>query len=377
MKKSLQGQHFNMAAIIANGWGYEENEKKSRHKSVCQLNTDNLFTYSEKERESGKLFFEYMKDKQLRDSKIDSCISEDPKLQTGRNTIIENIFKSYLIRQETEEELDVKSTEENFLNLLKISNNFQINKLDKENTNLAKKYIALQYIRNPLFYRFLIDGYFKYKLEEIHIKNSTNMFLDNYPILFKELSLLDKNRLTDFIDFCNNQIKILYKYYIEMFNQYNIMSYYCSEVHNYLGHLSCFNLNFKRLGINDTELKKIGYFDNQDILNNCIYTPTSSNSFLIAIKKTIYNDATHAEQIFRSTILPIIINGHHNQLIFTYSKYIICHPNDKKLMSTTIKKIFDLHDIKEFYNVREEEISYLDTLEKLLLEMKKKEKLLR
>lgn len=376
-KKELQGQHYNMAAIIARGWGYEEEGKRSRHKSVCQFDTNKLFQYSQTERKnSGQKFFEYMKIKENRDKKIASCLSDNPHLKNGRNTVIDNIFKSYLIRQETEDILHVKNIEEDFLELLDLSANLMNQELlyKEENIKKVKDYISLQYVRTPLFYRFLFDKYFSNQIEII----KQNTYPEGYPILFKGFSLLDNIRLNNFVDFCNEQIILIYKEHREHLEDYHILAYSDHRINNYLGDMSAFNFDFDRFGIDKSQIEMITkYRDNKYFLDNCIYTPTTSNSLVLAVRYDSIISKEDLVEKFGKLIFPIISKGFHNQILFLYSKYIICPPNARESMFGYIKHFLDMNSLEYLHKTREEEISYLNTLEKLLIDMKEYEKIYR
>lgn len=67
----------------------------------------------------------------------------------------------------------------------------------------------------------------------------------------------------------------------------------------------------------------------------------------------------------------------HNQILFIYSKYIICHPKYREFLSKDIKNFFAVNSLEIFYNNREEEIVYLKVFEQLLIDFKEKEKLFR
>lgn len=376
MKKPLQGQHYKMAAIIAKGWAYDEVEdKRGRKKSVCQFDTSKFFKYTNKDKEkNGKKYFTFMKIKKNRNKKIEECVSDDPQLKNGRNTVIDKIFMSHLIRQETEKKLNVINIEKRFLKLLNTTNNLQDKKLiqRKSSIKVMKDYIALQYVRNPLFYRFLIDKFYTIKLSEMCNKIEDRVYSSNYPIAFKELTLLDNKRITDLIDFCNHEIIVLYKDYREMLNNCFLITYSHESVNNYLGDMSSFNFDFERFGANLNEVQKMtDYKNNKQFLNDCIYTVASKHSFIMAIDKKHLD--INIESKFANVILPIILKGFHNSLVFLYSKYIICDPLRKEAMIKDIQNFFNVNSIKYFYDVRQEEISYLETLELLLNELKEHE----
>lgn len=376
MKKPLQGQHYKMAAIIANGWAYEEQDKRARRKSVCQFDTSKLFKYTNKDKEkNGKKYFNFMKIKKNRNKKIEECVSDDPQLKNGRNTVIDNIFMSHLIRQETEKKLNVINIEERFLKLLNKTNNLENKEIIKRKNSIKimKDYIALQYVRNPLFYRFLIDSFYTSKLSSIYSKIGNNIYSPNHPIAFKELTLLDNNRITNLIDFCNNQIVVLYEDYRKTLDNCFLITYSHESVNNYLGDMSSFNFNFARFGVNLNEIQKMtDYKNNKQFLDDCIYTVASKHSFIIAIDKKHLN-VNNIQTKFEHIILPIILKGFHNSLVFLYSKYIICDPLRKEAMIKDIQNFFNINSLKYFYNVRQEEISYLETLELLLTELKNHE----
>lgn len=389
MKKPLQGQHYKMAAIIAKGWAYEEEGKRGRLKSVCQFNTEKLFEYTTNEKkQSGKNLFDAMKDKKIRDLKIEKCIAPPPKEGGGANVLADSIFMSHLIRQETETILNVKDIEENFLELLEISDNFHKDKetiiRDENNQKIIKDYIALQHCRNPLYYRFLLDGYLSEQIKNMCDKKAQNKYEKTYPVFFKELLFLDARRLNNFIDFANNEIIKVYHSFRESLENLTLAIYSDpsnKRINNYLGDMSCFNFNFDRFGMNTIDTQEItDYQNNKEMLDNCVYTVATSTSCIIAVSNKYFKNEEDLNEKLKTVIFPIIEKGFHNNIVFLYSKYVICSPLRKDIMLEDMKNFFDLNYknnenfLQKFIEYREEEIGYLDGLEFLLKELKKKEK---
>lgn len=387
MKKSIQGQHYKMAAIIAQGYAYEEEDKRGRKKSVCQFDTEKFMEYSgkEKSRNKNQKFEKYMKVRKNRHLKIEACISDDPFLNNGKNVVIDKLFLSHLIRTETEKKLNVKKIEENFLALLQKTENLknQYRKIinQKRNQKTIKEYITLQYVRNPIFYRFLLDEYLTNQIKEILKNSEEENYRSGYPIAFKELSILDEKRISKFIDYANQRIIEKYQEIRKIVENLTILIYSDETINNWLGDMSCFEFNFSRYGLNKEDTEEIAnYQKNKQILDNCIFTVATSTSYILAVNNNNFQSENELLEKIRKIVDPIIQKGFHNMVIFMYSKYIICNPEKKEYMIKDIKAFFDnnykfnKNFIKSFKDSREEEIGYLEGLENLLIHVKEKEK---
>ena len=385
MKKPLQGQHYKMAAIIAKGWAYDGQEERLRWKSVCQFNTKKFLEFTKDDKKkSGKNLFSFMKIKENRNKKIEKCISDDPQLKNGRNTVIDKIFMSHLIRQETEDILHTSDIEKNFLKLLEVSDNFNRDKetlLKQEcNQKIIKDYIALQHCRNPLYYRFLFNGYFAQQLKKMSNNIEENHYRQGYPVGFKELSILDSKRLNIFLDFANNEIIKIFTDFRKFIEDLTIVIYSNEKINNYLGDMSCFSFNFSSFGMNSNDIQDItDYKNNKEILDNTICTIATSTSCIIAVDTKYFKTKEEFYKKLDDVIYPVIEKGLHNNMVFLYSKYVICNPSRKDIMIQDMKNFFDLNyknkdDFLEYFiNCREEEIEYLEVLENLLIQLKEKE----